>query len=883
MPAAAIPLVAVGAGFAAKTALAKTFIPFFATGAGSGLAAALGIKAGTASLFAAGIAGFAVSTALSTVGSRAFAPKSGGAGASTGGGGSAQEARGRSIMVRSSVESHKIIYGQSRVSGPIAMITSTSSGPDSTAATATGDNLFVHMVIALAGHEVEEIGNIYLNDQAVSLDGSGFVQTSPYLKDGKSYIRVKKYLGTTSQTADSQLISEFPGWTAAHRLQGIAYIYVRMQANPDVFPQGLPNVSAVVKGKKLYDPRTNTTVWSDNAALCIRDYLASDYGFNCSSDELNNDYFETAANACDESVTLSTGGSQDRYTINGVVDTAAGRIDNLNGLVAAMAGSVTYVQGKFRAYAGVYDAPVGDIDLNDLAGPIKISARPPRKELFNRVQGTYVDPNKNWQPTDFPPIGNSLYVSQDGNEVISRDVILTLTNHPEAAQRIAKVLLEQGRQGIQVELTLKHNALEYAVWDTVRFTNAPLGWENKVFRIKSMRHEGIGAITVSLQEDSSASYNWNNGMASTYDAAPDTSLPSPFTVSSPSALGVTEELYATRDGTAAKARAILSWLPSLDSFIYQYQPEYKLASASEFTLLPRTAATTADVLDIAPGLYNFRVKAVNYLGASSEYATTTRQIYGLAAAPTAPQDLYWSAIGGFAYLNWSPSPDLDVRIGGKYVFRYSPTTTDGWGSSTSIGNAAPGNTSQALLPLKTGIYLIKAEDSSGVQSDNAASVIVTQDTILALSLISTVTEDPSFAGSKTNCAVASGSLSLTDTSLPATYLFNNVMDLTTVKRVRLTSRIQAAVINPSDLISTRTGLLSTWASISGAQSGAADAVVFVRSTQTDPAVSPVWTPWNRLDSGEFVARGFQYKLEMVSFDPAFTIQIDDLSVKAEEI
>ena len=96
-------------------------------------------------------------------------------------------------------------------------------------------------------------------------------------------------------TAD--LIAEVPGWDSSHRLNGIAYLYVRLQYSQEVFAQGIPNISAVVRGKKLYDPRDGSTAYSTNAALCVRDYLASDYGFECSADEINDDYFEAAANA----------------------------------------------------------------------------------------------------------------------------------------------------------------------------------------------------------------------------------------------------------------------------------------------------------------------------------------------------------------------------------------------------------------------------------------------------------------------------------------------------------------------------------------------------------------------------------------------------------
>ena len=34
--------------------------------------------------------------------------------------------------------------------------------------------------IPLAGHEVEETGDVYLNDQAVTLDADGWATSAPY-------------------------------------------------------------------------------------------------------------------------------------------------------------------------------------------------------------------------------------------------------------------------------------------------------------------------------------------------------------------------------------------------------------------------------------------------------------------------------------------------------------------------------------------------------------------------------------------------------------------------------------------------------------------------------------------------------------------------------
>jgi hypothetical protein len=986
----AIPLIAAAAG-AATTAAVGSSLTVFAFGSftfGSGAAF---------SAIAGGLSGFIVSTAVNQLGSRALSKKPR-TPQFTG------EASGRTVMVRSSVESHKIIYGQTRVSGPLVYVTSKDSGVDQVGDTQTGKNKFLHMVVPLAGHEVEEIGDIYFNDSLVPLDGNGWATAAPYVRsveretstvtqvstavsveayqqggqrystltidtatahglsagqsftlagttdsrlDGTftvssvtsptqivmtnvgipsisatggsitrkglttstvAFVRVKKHLGTTDQAADPDLIAEC-GLTADFRLRGIAYIYVRLEYSPDAFPLGIPNVSAVVKGKKVYDPRTATTAWSANAALCARDYLASSYGFGCQSDEINDTYFIAAANACDEDVTLKAGGTQDRYTCNGVIDTASAPLDNLTALLTACAGTVTYVQGKFRLHAGVYDTPSGTIDTSILASSVKLRARTPRKELFNAVKGTYLDPNKNWQPTDFPFVVNSVYEAQDGGERIYKDIELPFTQNPEAAQRIAKIILEKARQGLIVEISVFHDALKYSVFDVVTLTNPQFGWNAKPFRILkwSMGAGGdrFSPISLVLQEESSASYDWNNGEATTVDPAPDTNLPSPFVVQPPGALTVTEGTYITRSGDGVKALATMRWVPSQDALLSEYQPEYKPRSEEVWTKLPTTKALETVIEDITPDLYDFRVKAFNTLRVSSEYSTTSRQISGLLAPPQEPQNLTISTIGGLAVLRWDLSVDLDVRIGGRIVFRHSPNEADGWTQSTSIGEAISGALTVAVLPLKPGVYLAKCVDSSGIESTVAASVVTTQATAIAFAPVTSLTEHPAFSGTKMDCYVddlsrlrLAGMGLFSDITLlsgvasvagygglspTGTYVPSGGIDLGSVKRVRLTANVRAAVINQLDKISNRTGNVSSWTSFSGTEAADADAICFVRTTNDNPSGSPTWGAWQRLDQSEFQARGFQFELRLSSQDTAYTIAVSEFSINVDEV
>jgi hypothetical protein len=166
---------------------------------------------------------------------------------------SINSSRGLLVNQKDAIAPHDFVYGEVRKGGAITYYETTGA-----------DNKFLHQIIALAGHEVDAIGDIYINDEVVTLDGSGFVTSSPW----NSKIRIKKLLGTANQAADPDLLAESNQINTNFRGRGIAYIYVRFEYDQDVFANGLPLITAVVRGKKVYDPRTTSTAYSNNAALC---------------------------------------------------------------------------------------------------------------------------------------------------------------------------------------------------------------------------------------------------------------------------------------------------------------------------------------------------------------------------------------------------------------------------------------------------------------------------------------------------------------------------------------------------------------------------------------------------------------------------------------
>ncbi|MCA3371693.1 MAG: hypothetical protein INF89_19585, partial [Roseomonas sp.] len=228
-------------------------------------------------------------------------------------------------LVRGSSEPRRIIYGRARVSGPLIYAASYGSQKE-----------WIMLVIPLADHTCQSIDAVWLGETRIAaseIDGNGLVNTGRFANN----VYIKRYLGTQT-SADADLVANSPdGWTAADRLTGVTYIYLRMRFNADLFPYGIPNISAEVTGKSaILDPRTSTTAYANNWALCILDYLKAEYGLAATDDEIDLPSFIAAANLADEAVPLNQAGTetQRRYTLDGSFTLDEAPIDIIEKMLA---------------------------------------------------------------------------------------------------------------------------------------------------------------------------------------------------------------------------------------------------------------------------------------------------------------------------------------------------------------------------------------------------------------------------------------------------------------------------------------------------------------------------------------------------------------------
>ena len=818
-------------------------------------------------------------------------------------GGLSQQANDRKQLVRSSIEPRQVIYGTARVSGP--MIYASSSGED---------RRYLHLVIPLANHAIDGIDAVWINDQrigAVSIDGNGDVTEGPFgpVTSGRPALVKVQIANGTQTTANATLVAQSTdGWGSDHVLQGVAYAYIRMEYNQEAFPNGLQNVSFQVRGKRdIYDPRTRQFGFTHNAALIILDYLRSQDGLACADDEIDFDAFIAAANVCDENVVIDavpTG--QRRYDCDGAFGLDRAPLDIMEDMLTSCAGTLVYVQGKYRIHVGAYEAPTDTLTVSDLAGDIELVTKPPRRDLFNGVRGTFIDPDRSWQASEFTPYYDSTFVTEDG-EAIWRDAELPFTIDNKRAQRLAKLMLRRARESLTIRVPVQYKGIRYSVWQTLAVTIDDFGWTAKPFRIQSWAFApDTGIITLTLREESAGSYAWSYADLGIGSTSPDTNLIDAFSIPAPAGLTISEELYATRDGAGVRTRATLAWAPPGYPFIRSYDVQYRAVGDAVWRVVAPTLGETRAVIDdLADGSYEWRVRAVGSV-ASGEWAVTTAPIGGLASQPPAGvTGLAVQSIGGFAFLRWNLHPDLDVRVGGRIEFRHSSNNaaTD-WVSSTSIGNAVSGAHTTVVMPLKPGVYFAKAVDAGGRYSSAVAMIGASQATALAFANVDSLTEHTAFSGAKTGVVVTDNTIRLdssgnidAEASFDAisnidnlggvlssgTYDFSAGIDVLSVQPVRLTSNIKAVVINTFDAVDARPAMVDDWLDWDGAIGGEADAWVEVRTTQNNPSSSPVWDSWRRLDASEFVARGFEFRAQLRSYDPAFNIHISELTAVADEV
>ena len=859
---------------------------------GIAISGAIGVTSTIGTIIVIGITSVAISAVTSWALS-ALAPKpdfAGLAGASS---------KGTLVNAKDPASPADFVYGEVRKGGTISFYETTGA-----------DNKFLHQVIVLAAHEVQSIDNIYVNDEVVTINND-FVSSSPW----NNKIRIKKHLGDQT-AADSDLVAE----TSVNKSfvgNGLAYLYVRYEFDQDVFANGLPLITATVRGKKVYDPRTTSTSYSNNAALCIRDFITSNYGLL--DNAIDDVTFAAAANECDERITLAGGGTQKRYTINGIVNAATPIKNVLGDMSTACAGTIFWGSGYWKLKVGAYSAPVKTLTLDDLRGPISLDTRTTMRDNFNTIRGTFNDASQDYITADYPELTSSVFKSEDNGEEVALDLPLPFTTSAAAAQRLAKLTLYRGREQMAISADFGLEAFNIEVGDIIAFTNDRYGFDEKEFEVTGWRfaanqEAGDLRVNLTLRETSEAAFDWN--AEETEIISNNSTLPD-FTFVPPVGLNVVGgELRLANQQVVGVALVDVTLNPLRAARLeFQYRPH----GAADFIPVGTTSSISNsnrfEVVGISDGSFDFRARAINNIGVRGEWTTVEDNYISLFAEP--PEDVQnFSAnvVGDTLHLSWLPVGDLDLS---HYKLRYSPLTSGAeYQKSVDLVKriSRPANT--ATVPAQTGTYFLKALDKLGNVSQNPATIVI--DTNVAdidyLNVILTQDEDPAFTGAKSDVVLLSDNIGdyitldtatnfdavtgdfddqaglfdgggeTTSVASEGTYDFDGYIDLGSVYVSRVVTSMNLDFLDYANSFDSAGGLFDAREGLFDGDATAFDTTSVrtqVSVTNDDPAGSPAWSDYRDFIVGDLRGRALRFRAVLESGDSNNAPAIRELSVTVD--
>ena len=818
-----------------------------------------------------------------------------------------EEEKGVLINKQSNNAQIPVVYGRRQVG--ITRVFLESSGTD---------NTYLYMAGVVCEGEIQEIEEIYIDDKQVTFDGAltdGTVREvdssdANFYKDS-SHIQIQAFYGTDDQVASS-ILTNSTNWTSNHRLRGVCYLAFRFKWNQDIF-SSIPQVRVTLKGRKVYDPRTDTTAYTSNSALILLDYLRNTrYGKGLPNSAFESDFasFKTSADECETQITPYTGADQiNLFETNAVIDTDQKVIENVKKLLNPMRSLFTYNDGVYKLKIEGTGTAVKTITADHVVGGAKALGER-KNNKYNRVLGTFVNPDKNWQndTVSFPPADDTIVatefkhatmLAQDNGTLLEGNFQFPNVTNKFSAEALCEVILRRSRNQLQIQLTLTSEFLELEIGDIVAITYPTGGFNAKPFRVLGLEINEDLTVNVQLFEHQDNFYTFNE--KNPIPTIADTTLPNPFNVQPPASVTLDDQLIEYNDGTVIVALDVTIGA-SPDSFVDYYQVEYKKSTDSNYIIYAQGSGLNHRVLNVIDQeTYDVRVKAVSTIGSSSTYVSASRTVVGAIAPPSDVEDFSCNIVGEEAHLSWSQIPDLDLAY---YQIRFSEATdgTADWQNSVALVEKVSRPATSIVVPSRSGTFLIKSVDKLSNFSSNATAIISNVTGVKNFNAIATQSEHPDFLGTNTNTVIADNTIRLDSSELfdsasgdfddevtrffdsgvanadfyaSGNYLFADVIDIGAKHTARITATLSQTSDNPDDLFDNKSGLFDT-ASSNFDGDTPANCNAHIEIATSDDNIT--YTDFRNFTIGNYTFRYAKFRVVLISRDLASTPVVSEVTV-----
>lgn len=246
----------------------------------------------------------------------------------------------------------------------------------------------------------------------------------------------------------------------------------------------------------------------------------------------------------------------------------------------------------------------------------------------------------------------------------------------------------------------------------------PLGFSTKPFRVLSCDPIEPGRWQITAAEFDPLLYS---SVVVTAPSIPNTTLPSPAAPPTLTGLVATEDLVQQKDGLYI-SRIRVDWTTPTYPFVQSYRVEVfegttsgTLVSSADVSVKPFVTPPLKELV-----LYTARVSVVSTAGVVGTGAVVTITPQGKYLPPGDVPDLTGFEAGGRVFLAWGVAIDLSMDTI-RYEIRYGSTSAT-WELATLLDRVSALTYGTPGFPTGTYRFFVKALDSVGMYSTNAASV-----------------------------------------------------------------------------------------------------------------------------------------------------------------
>jgi predicted phage tail protein len=449
-------------------------------------------------------------------------------------------------------------------------------------------------------------------------------------------------------------------------------------------------------------------------------------------------------------------------------------------------------------------------------------------------------------------------------------------------------------EGITAVLTLESDLseapLKYSMWMVSANDLTPESW--RVISLAEVDKTQVEITALSYREDKYLAVEQGLILQPLSTSIINGGIPD-----TPTNMTVTESLYLVGVGVVG-VKATVSWDSQLG--INNYVLVYSKEGENPVTLT--TSENTVEIQPLTEGNYTFNLYATNRLGRRSQAQTAVFNIQGKTSPPSNVENFQINSLGSIGLFTWNPATDLDVIVGGKVYFRFSPNLLATWDTALDLINEAAGSATTITLPLQSGIYFAKFVDSSGNQSQDATSIITNSVNIQALNFVEVLTGQPDWLGDKVNTqyyADLNGLLLASSDAWDSAELMDSdelmdfgggvyasgtyglgIIDLVNVQTSRISTMINARGIDFLDNWDS-SELIDSTEPVDGDVVNDVSAFIYYRSTNDDPALSPVWSDWQSTTLADVTGRAFEFELRLQSDSNYHNILVEEASAQVD--